>query len=159
MRISTRGRYGLRALVELARNFGSGPLLMSQIAEKQDFSRKYLHALLTSLKTAGIVRSARGSGGGYMLGREPSKITLSEVFKVLEGSLSLVDCVEDSKVCSRADSCETRNVWQGLSRKIDRHLSEISLADLAQYGGGDSTKALFELSLEKEESFERGEGI
>ena len=78
MRISTRGRYGLRAMFELARSFGGAPVLMSAVAERQDLSRKYLHALLTTLKSAGLVRSVRGAGGGFLLARPPAEIRISE---------------------------------------------------------------------------------
>ena len=85
MQISTRGRYGLRAMFELARGFGQDPLLMSTVAERQGLSRKYLHTLLTTLKTAGLVRSVRGAGGGFVLARPPAEIKLSEVITALEG--------------------------------------------------------------------------
>jgi Rrf2 family protein len=130
MKISTKGRYGIRAMVELARNYGNGPLLMSTIAERQEFSRNYLHALLSSLKTAGLVRSVRGSGGGYILAKAPAKINLWEILRVLEGSLALVECVDDGGICSRSSKCRLRGIWRSLSDSLEKQLKEINLQDL-----------------------------
>lgn len=135
MRVSTRGRYGLRAMFELARGFGEGPLLMSDIAERQGLSRKHLHALLTSLKSAGLVRSVRGPGGGFVLTRSPGQIRLSEVLRALEGPLSLVDCVADRRSCDRANRCVARNVWQELSGTIEEVLDNVTLEDMVAPDG------------------------
>ena len=130
MRISTRGRYGLRAMLELARGFGEAPILMSTLAERQGLSRKYLHALLTVLKSNGLVHSVRGPGGGFILTRSPGNITLSDVLGAVEGPLSLVDCVADRKVCDRVDWCVARRVWQELSGAIENVLDGVTLQDL-----------------------------
>jgi Rrf2 family protein len=130
MKISTRGRYGLRAMLELARCHGGAPVLMSVLAERESLSRKYLHTLLTALKEAGLVRSVRGAGGGFLLTRAPSKIRLSEVLHALEGSLCLVDCVADERACSRAERCTARRVWAELSETIESVLEGVSLEDL-----------------------------
>ena len=130
MRLSTKGCYGLRAMIELALKFGEGPILMRAIAERQGISRKYLHALLTSLRSAGLVRSVRGSGGGYVLARAPSQIKISEVVQVLEGSLSFADCVQDQTVCGRSDGCVGRDLWQEMSMVVEKLLGSITLADL-----------------------------
>lgn len=130
MQISTRGRYGLRAMFELARGFGQPPLLMNTVAERQGLSRKYLHALLSALKSAGLVRSVRGSNGGFVLARPPAEIKLSEVLLALEGPLSLVDCVADGRACDRAGRCPTRRVWQQLAAALENVLENVTLADL-----------------------------
>ena len=130
MRISTKGRYGLRAMFELAQGFGEGPLLMSTIAERQGLSRKHLHALLTTLKTAGLVQSVRGPGGGFVLARAPGQIRLSEVLHALEGPFSLVPCVTDRKSCDRVRRCAARGVWQDLSNAIEEVLDGATLQDL-----------------------------
>ncbi|MBU0716925.1 MAG: Rrf2 family transcriptional regulator [Planctomycetes bacterium] len=130
MRISTKGRYGLRAMYELARGFGNGPLRMSAIAERQGLSRKHLHTLLTSLKSAGLVRGIRGPGGGFVLAKAPSRIRLSEVLDALEGPLVLVHCVPDQRACDRADRCPTRKVWQRLTGAIEEILHGATLEDL-----------------------------
>ncbi|UCE60258.1 MAG: RrF2 family transcriptional regulator [Phycisphaerales bacterium] len=134
MRISTKGRYGLRAMFELARGYGKGPLLMSAIAERQGLSRKHLHALLTSLKSAGLVRSIRGPGGGFVLAKTPKEIKLSEVLSVLEGSLVLVDCVASRQACDRVSGCATHKVWRKLSETIEGVLDSVTLEDLAGQG-------------------------
>ena len=130
MQISTRGRYGLRAMFELAQSFGQAPVLMSTVAERQGLSRKYLHALLTALKTAGLVRSVRGAGGGFVLTRPPAEIRLSDVMHALEGSLALVDCVTDERLCGRADRCPARHVWQEVAQAIENVLDNVTLEDL-----------------------------
>lgn len=103
---------------------------MRTIAEREDISRKYLHALLTSLKAAGLVRSVRGSGGGYVLARPPRDIRLNEVVQVLEGSLTLADCVKDRRVCERADSCIGMELWRDMSHALENLLGGITLQDL-----------------------------
>lgn len=130
MRVSTRGRYGLRAMLELARSFGDAPVVMADLAKREDLSRKYLHTLLTGLKAAGLTRSVRGAGGGFVLTREPSEIKLKEVLHALEGSLCLVDCVADERACDRANGCTARGVWQELSGVIENMLDNITLADV-----------------------------
>ena len=132
MRISTKGRYGLRALLVLARNFGQGPTLASGIAAQEEVSPKYLHALLNSLRTAGLVRSVRGSGGGYMLARSPNEIRLDEVIIALEGPIELVDCVGSPEICKRSATCPAHKVWTQLSDDLHRGLKRLTLADLAE---------------------------
>ena len=148
MRITTKGRYGLRAMVDLAQQNGKGPILMSDIAKRLGVSRKYLHALLTSLRGVGLVRSVRGSGGGYCLSRSPEEINLAEILGALEGHQSLVDCVWDPTLCPRAERCVARELWQDLGSVIESHLSGISLRDLANRGKGlgDEPGALSEPS-------------
>ena len=154
MRISTKGRYGLRAMFELARAFGEGPVLMHTIAERQEFSRKHLHALLTSLKSAGLVRSVRGPGGGFILGRSPNRIRLSEVLDALEGPLSLVRCVPDRRMCDRANRCSTREVWQKVSSAIEDVLDGVTLEDLVS----PQTKACSEPGGKKKGNKSLGRG-
>ena len=132
MRISTRGRYGLRAMVVLAKHYGQGPLLMRMISEDQEIPRKYLHALLTSLRSRGLVRSLRGSRGGYTLAREPSQITALDVVTALEGGLMLVDCSESGRRCKRYLNCSTRALWEDLCGMLKERLASVTLEDLAQ---------------------------
>jgi len=117
-------------MLELARNYGGGPLLMRAISDKYGLSRKYLHALLTSLKAAGLVRSVRGSGGGYNLTRTPASISVSEVVRALEGSLAPSECVEDASVCVRSSECAAHDLWTEMHSLVENLLSEVSLADL-----------------------------
>lgn len=131
MKMSTKGRYGLRVMLELTLRHGSGPVMMSTIAESQDISRKYIHSLLTSLKAAGLVRAVRGAGGGYILAREPQKILLSDVVRALEGAFFPVDCVGDLALCERAEYCVTREVWRDLGEAIEGVLKKTNLEQLA----------------------------
>lgn len=130
MKVSTRGRYGLRAMLELARCHGQSPVLMSDLAERESLSRKYLHTLLTALKKAELVRSVRGTGGGFLLTRAPSEIRLSEILHALEGPLSLVDCVGDERACGKANRCTARRFWAELSGTIESSLEKVTLEDL-----------------------------
>ena len=132
MKISTKGRYGLRAMMLLAEGYGKGPVLTSAIAEDQGISLKYLHALLAALRAAGLVRSLRGTGGGYMLSREPGKINLAQVVSALEGALVVADCVESEEICEQSAACVARAVWQELSRTIEEKLSGMTLRDLVE---------------------------
>ncbi len=146
MKLSTRARYGLRAMLELAESYGDGPVLARTIAAKQEISDKYLHSLLTMLTHAGLVRSVRGAGGGYTLTRHPSKITVCEVVKILEGSLSLVECVKDEGVCERASDCPARDIWGDVSRAIDRALSNLTLENVvARAQKKDSGRTMYHI--------------
>ena len=106
--------------------------MMQHIATSQGVSRKYLDSIFASLKTAGLVRSRRGVGGGHLLARDPEKVKLSEVLRALEGPLSLVDCVGDAELCDRSHRCVTRDVWSAVGEAIDGVLAGITLADLVQ---------------------------
>jgi Rrf2 family transcriptional regulator, cysteine metabolism repressor len=117
-------------MLNLARHQESGPLFMQAIAEKEGISRKYLHALLTLLRTAGLVRSVRGAGGGYVLARPPGQISLGEILRVLEGSLSMADCVKDGTVCSHSESCIGIEIWREMSQTLEKLLNSITLQDL-----------------------------
>ncbi len=103
---------------------------MGTLAKREGFSRKYLHALLTALKSAGLVRSVRGAGGGFVLARHPSEIRLSEILSALEGSLALVDCIAEEETCDRTSRCTARRVWQKLNRTIEDALDGVTLEDL-----------------------------
>ncbi len=132
MKLSTKGRYGTRAMVDLAFHYGQGPILLKDIAKRQQISEKYLEHIITSLKVAGLVKSIRGSHGGYILAKSPAQIKLSQVIKVLEGSIAPVECVDDPKVCSRAKLCVTRDIWKKIKRAIDEILESITLKDLVE---------------------------
>ncbi len=132
MKISTRGRYGLRVMIELAAHYGKGPLRMSAIAKKQNVSRKYLHALLTALRSAGMVQSSRGAEGGYELARAPDTITAADIVHVLEGSTAPVECVKNRQLCKRSGTCVARQVWQDLAEAIERVLAGLNLQQLLE---------------------------
>jgi len=131
MRLSTKGRYGLRAMIELAQHYNDGPMSLQQIAENQNLSPKYLHALLTDLKIAGLVHAIRGSHGGFVLAQDPESIAVGQILPALEGSFSLTDCVEDTSVCERSDDCAARDMWIILSGALNDLMAKYTLADLA----------------------------
>ncbi len=135
MKVTTKGRYGLRAMIELAINHGTGPVAIGTIAQRQAISLKYLHAILSTLKKAHLVRSLRGRSGGYVLSRDPARITLRQIIRALEGPMALVDCVKDKGSCPRTSICTTHQVWTDLSADIDRLLEQTTLEELACRGG------------------------
>ncbi len=130
MKLSTRTRYGLRAIIELAEHNGATPLQTKVIAASQDISVKYLEQLMTILRSAGFVRSIRGSKGGYMLAKSPNQIRLSEVFDCLEGHVTTVECVEDRSFCERSENCVAMQVWAQVQQAINNVLQSITLQDL-----------------------------
>jgi Rrf2 family protein len=117
-------------MLDLAAHHGQGPTPLSEIAKRQDLSVKYLEQLIIPLKAAGYIRSVRGARGGYTLARKPDKISVGQIMKVLEGGLSLVDCVEDPGVCEREKSCPTRDIWLRMSERLMEELSSLTLSDI-----------------------------
>lgn len=134
MKLSTRSRYGVRLMLELAQAFstGKGQVFLKDIAKEEEISEKYLSLIIIPLKSAGLVTSTRGAHGGYTLARQPSAITLKEVVDVLEGETCLVDCVKNPDACPRAGTCASRDLWSVLSGKISDTLQSITLEDLAR---------------------------
>lgn len=130
MKLTTKMRYGTRALLDLALHQAEEPVPLSAIAERQQVSVKYLESILVILRNAGLVQTTRGAQGGYALARNPERIVLSEVFDVLEGSEPLVPCTE-GVVCPRYDGCVTREVWDRMYTASRQVLKETTLADLA----------------------------
>lgn len=130
MQISTRGRYGLRAMVDLALHATEGPMALRVIAERQGISESYLEQVFTSLRKTGLVRASRGSQGGYELSRPAGEITVGEILRALEGPIVPVHCVGDSR-CEREKNCITRSFWEELRDKINEFLDSASLQDLS----------------------------
>ncbi|MGD9124292.1 MAG: Rrf2 family transcriptional regulator [Desulfarculaceae bacterium] len=130
MKLSTRGRYGVRALWELALNHPRGPITLNHIAKKQGISAKYLEQLLIPLKGAGLVSSLRGARGGYKLTKDPGEITLYDIVKVLEGPLVVVDCVDNPASCTRQSECVVRELWDEMTNLLKDFLSSTTLAHL-----------------------------
>lgn len=131
MRLSTRTRYGARAMVDLALQYGQGALSTAEIAVSQELSAKYLESLLVMLRNAGLIRTARGVHGGHMLARRPDDISLREVYEALEGAEALAPCTLDPEMCARCDVCPTRDVWARMHAAAMRVLETTTLADLA----------------------------
>jgi Rrf2 family transcriptional regulator, cysteine metabolism repressor len=134
VKISTKGRYGLRAMMDLAAFGASGtPVFLSDIAKRQGLSEKYLEHIFGSLHKAGLVKAVRGRKGGYLLERLPANITVSHILTVLEGPCNkLVDCVTDVTVCPKTDFCASRDIWALLGNKIEETLSSFTLADVVE---------------------------
>lgn len=130
MRISTKGRYGTRAMVTLASHYKSGLLHAGQIADEQGISKKYLEALLGTLKASGLVSSERGKHGGYALARPPDEISLYDILCPLQEVFGIVHCTENWRSCVRRDACVTQEIWIALKDATDLILSETTLADL-----------------------------
>ncbi|MFP3976246.1 MAG: RrF2 family transcriptional regulator [Dehalococcoidia bacterium] len=141
MKLSTRARYGTRALVELALHWGEGAVLLRDIASRQNIPLPYLEHLISPLVQAGIVKSTRGARGGLSLAKSPEEITLSEVIPLLEGSIDLLDCVNNPESCPYSDTCVTRRIWVELKESMDKTLQSVTLQDLVtQENGNQSTR-------------------
>jgi Rrf2 family protein len=132
MKLSTRGRYGVRLMLELALHYGEGPIMLKDIAERQGISEKYLWQLINPLKTTGLVNSLRGAHGGYILGKSPEAISIKAILQVLEGSLCLVDCVDNPSLCERAPSCISRDIWGEASKNMQQTLEDTTLAAMVE---------------------------
>lgn len=132
MKLSTKARYGLRAVVQIAKTYGGAPAKRKEIAEAQNISDSYLENLLIVLKNIRIIETTRGSNGGYVLCRHPSKITVLEVVEALEGPLDLVECVSSEESCCKSKSCSTRVIWSEMSNLWKQKLSERTLQDLVE---------------------------
>ncbi|MFC2013963.1 RrF2 family transcriptional regulator [Chloroflexota bacterium] len=132
MKLSTRGRYGTRALLDLALHWGEGPILLRDIAQRQQISVAYLEHLITPLIAGNIVRSTRGAKGGVSLVRSPQQIRLSEVIQLLEGSIAPVECLNDPKTCPRSELCAPRDLWDDLKKAINGVLESTTLQDLVE---------------------------
>lgn len=132
MHLSTRMRYGTRALLHLALHEEQGPCSVGEVAEALGLSAKYLEALLNALRRAGLVQSLRGAGGGYKLARSPEEITLRDAFWALEGLEGFVPCTTSPEACPQADLCVMQEVWSGLYATCLDFLASYTLADLAR---------------------------
>lgn len=132
MQISTRVRYGMRAMIELAMEQNNLPLRIPVIAENQDISLKYLEQLMIILKNAGLVKSVRGKAGGYILARDPENITAAEIFSALDGNFTIIPCVNEPCHCERREICKTQGLWQKIDSSLKKTLGEITLRSLAE---------------------------
>jgi len=133
MQISTRLRYGLRALVDIGIYSTKKPILLREIAERQEISRSYLEQIIISLQSGGFIRSLRGRKGGFVLNKDPSEIKISEVFNTFERTFTLVECVNNPSVCHRVAQCVTYDLWRILTDIIREKLESITLQDLINW--------------------------
>ena len=134
MRISTRGRYAVRLMLDLATNYAGKPIRLKDVAKRQNISEKYLEQIISILNKAGFVRSVRGPMGGYALQQTPDKYTIGMILRLTEGSLSPVDCLEEgAPVCNRVDSCTTIQLWRKLDDAIRSVVDHVTLQDLMDW--------------------------
>lgn len=134
MKISTKGRYALRLMIDLASNGNGTPTSLKDVAKRQDISDKYLEQIISVLNKAGYVRSVRGAQGGYLLRKDPSEYTVGMILRLTEGSLAPVSCVEDEEViCDRQDACVTVMVWKKINDAVNGVVDNITLQDLVDW--------------------------
>ena len=132
MKISTKGRYALRLMLDLASQGGEGWTSLRDISRRQHISVKYLEQIVTQLSRADLVRSVRGAGGGYLLTRTPEEYTVGEILRVLEGSLAPVTCAENAACCDRSSECVTQELYAQISAAVSAVVDHITLADLVK---------------------------
>ncbi|SCG83255.1 BadM/Rrf2 family transcriptional regulator [Proteiniborus sp. DW1] len=132
MKLSTKGRYGLKAMFELALHYGEGPVALRNIAESQDISEHYLEQLIAVLRKNGLATSVRGAQGGYLLSDNPKNITVGDVIRALEGDIAPSECVRDENTgkCIKEDYCVTKNVWIKIRNSINDVIDSITLQDM-----------------------------
>jgi len=137
MKLSTKGRYGLRAVIDVALHSGEELVSISSIAKRQGISESYLEQLMAKLKRAGIVKSARGAQGGYALARPPANISVGDILRALEGDINPVNCpgvLDEGEGCGSADACVTKYVWKRINDSINHTVDEIKLSTLMEEG-------------------------
>lgn len=133
MKISTKGRYALRMLLDLAEHRNEQYVTLKEIAERQNISKQYLEQIVAILNSSNILRSTRGKKGGYMLAKEPSQCSIAWILRITEGSLAPIACLEDdTNQCERAEYCKTLPMWKGLNKVITDYLESVTLEDLMQ---------------------------
>ncbi len=132
MKVNTKVRYGLRAILQIAENYGGDPVPISVISETQEISGKYLEQVVGTLRRAELINSRKGVRGGYTLCRDPKEITLWQIITALDNHTTLVDCVLEPGVCDRSEDCLTRSIWTLLSQRMKEFWSSFTLDDLLQ---------------------------
>jgi Rrf2 family transcriptional regulator, cysteine metabolism repressor len=130
MKLSTKARYGLRLMLQLAINYGKGPVALKDISKREEISEKYLSQIVIPLKAGGLVSPIRGSSGGYILSKEPFSITVKDIVEVFEGSFGPVECTTNPSACNRSTFCTARKVWSMLGEKMAETLNSLTLKDL-----------------------------
>ncbi|MEG1878335.1 MAG: RrF2 family transcriptional regulator [Pseudoflavonifractor sp.] len=132
MKISTKGRYALRLMLDLAIHSDGAAVPLKDVAQRQEISDKYLEQIVTQLSRGGLVRSVRGAGGGYLLTRAPKDYAVGEILRQLEGDLAPVSCVSGGVCCQRAEHCVTMEVWEKIQTAVDGVVDHITLEDLVE---------------------------
>jgi len=133
VKVSTKGRYALRMLLDLAERRGEGFISLKEIAERQNISKQYLEQIVSLLNTSNMLRTNRGKQGGYMLAKQPSEYTVREILRITEGSLAPVTCLEEEvNLCDKATYCKTLSMWTGLQKVINDYLDSVTLQDMVE---------------------------
>ena len=133
MKVSTKGRYALRMLLDLAEHKEEGYIPLKDIAKRQNISKQYLEQIISIINSSGALRANRGKQGGYMLAKEPSAYTVGQILRITEGNLAPIACLEDKvNQCERAKSCRTLSMWKGLNKVITEYLDGITLQNLLE---------------------------
>ena len=130
LRLSTKSQYGVRAMFEIANSYHSGPVTIKAISEKQSLSVAYLEQILNTLRKAGIIKSVKGPGGGYVLNTEPDKVSIGAILRELDGPVAITSCLDPKEGCMRIDGCVTHLLWKSLGEKIEAFLDNMTLQDL-----------------------------
>ena len=143
IRLSTKGRYGTRLILNLAQHYNDGneAVILKSVSDEEEISIRYLEQIIIPLKINRLVKSIRGAGGGYTLARHPSKIKVSEILHALEGSCCLVDCVEDDDYCNRIPICATYDIWTEASNLLKNYFGKLSIQDLIEITKKKKAKA------------------
>ena len=145
MKLSTKARYGTRALLNIACRQGKGPVLLKDVALQEQIPEQYLEQVMAPLRIAGLLKTLRGTGGGFVLGKSPSEVNLNDVVQILEGSLSLVDCVEKPEACPRSGCCVARDLWQEMGNAMKGVLESITLQDLIDRRGEKNQSSMYNI--------------
>ncbi len=137
MKISTRGRYALRLMLDLANNQTGEPVKLKDVARRQGISEKYLEQIIAVLNKGGLVRSIRGAQGGYLIARDPSEYTVGMILRLTEGSLTPVECLESDTCCERETDCVTRILWKKVADAVSQVIDSTTLQDLLDWQGNE----------------------
>lgn len=162
LRLSTKGQYGVRAMFEIARGYPGRPVTIREISERQDVSVAYLEQILNRLRKAGLVKSVKGPGGGYLLAGSPGEISIASILDELEGPVAITSCLDPEEGCVRVDSCVTHLLWKALGEQIEGYLKTISLQNLLTgdfHGAGQSSKAESGFTRPGQEMRKPGKGV
>ena len=132
MKLSTKGKYGVYAMLDLAINYGKEPISIKSISNRTKVTEYYLEQLFSPLRKANLIKSVRGAQGGYTLKRDPSEITIYDIMEVLEGPVELSECIDEDKSCKNSDCCATRLLWKRIKDSMDSILKNTTLADMVE---------------------------
>jgi Rrf2 family transcriptional regulator, cysteine metabolism repressor len=155
MRVSAKTTYAMEAMVDVAMQGGEGPVAVREVARRRAISPNYLQQIFIQLRTAGLVRSERGAGGGFVLGRPPSDIKMSEIVSVFEGPIDLIGCAADTNSCSRSVSCAVRQLWVEVGEGIRRTLDSVTLQDVTDLQASNEAGALPTNDMDKKRKIDR----